>query len=123
MNKIVAVFALICVQSEQIPRFTIHDIWKFLVRLTNDCSQLGASISSREFVLAAYETTLKITAPALYQSYQNYFVQLLQLIQEKIIIHYSADKHPKKVLLQTFIQTFIQSQGRESISLFVATKK
>lgn len=122
MSKIVSVYSLICVQPEQIQRFTVHDTWQYLACLTNACAQLESAIVSMEYLLRVFEIVLKIAGPALYQSYGPYFLQLLGMIQDQILIHFQAEKHPKKPLLETFIKAFIQSQGREAISLFVATK-
>lgn len=122
MSKIISIYSLLCIQTEQIASFTVNDIWKYLVRLTNDCILLEKAIQSMEYILIVYEIVFKITSPILYPKFQVYWIQLLKMVQEKILIHF-PDDHPKKLLVKEFIEKFIQSNGQESISLFVATKK
>lgn len=121
MSKVVSVFALTSVQPEQIPGFTITDIWKYLIRLTNECCNLGSMVQRMDYVLMIYDIVLKVCSPFLYQKFQLPFMKLLTFIQKKIFIQF-PENHPKKILLDDFINTFLSSNGTNSITLFVETK-
>jgi hypothetical protein len=122
MAKIITVYSLLCIQSEQIPSFTVKDLWKYLIRLVNESLLLNKNVASMEYLLMIYEIVLKIGSPFFHQLNAHYYSKLLTIIQKKILIYF-PDNHPKKLLLQEFIEKFMNSGGRESISLFVATKK
>ncbi len=113
MSKILAVFAVTGIQSQQIPFTTAH-VYVYLVHITNAC----ATLSNPPFFVATFlEVVLRIAAARLYVCYGEVFMALCEVMQESLLVKLD-DKMPKKKSLETFLKRFISSQGRDFMSLF-----
>lgn len=120
-GKVLATFAVLLLQPEQTP-FTLQDGWTWLARTVNLCAQYIHSSKTTPssppfFIATTMEVFLRVAARGLFQAFGEPFMRLLKCIKEKILPQCSADM-PKREALKEFLQRFIDSNGKDFMSLF-----
>lgn len=127
MAKILSVFAVMCLlpptaataaggQPPQLT-FNLDVLWLWVVRVVNVSARCNDSPPL--FVATMLEVVLKIGAPTLFRSHQKAFMDVMVLIEKKLLPKMMSVKDmPKREALKQFVETFVRSGGRESISLF-----
>jgi hypothetical protein len=142
MRRILCVFALFAIQPEQLV-FTIHDIWNWLVRLSNLCHRMiiqqqqqqqqttstkinnnnnhnnnnNNIVKLHDFIPSMLEIVIGITLPTLYTHYQQQCLQLLQMYLQEILPKFSSNIE-KKEIVEKSLKVFIESNGQTFMSLF-----
>jgi hypothetical protein len=114
MIKILATYAVIIVQPEQVP-FSLKDGWNWLARMIN-------FFANKDFVPPFYsaialETVLKIISPHLQNHYGDLFIEMLQTVRNQIMPRLSNEMELKESLNE-FLNDFISSKGKKFIPLF-----
>ncbi|RYY86519.1 hypothetical protein EON63_05600, partial [archaeon] len=116
MRKLLAVYTYICTQPQQdIPNFSIHHLYAYMVRLTNVCSSFPKLVP--EYIPSLYEVLVSVGSDVLVQVYGERYLGLckviLGLLQSK-----SEDDVPKKKTVEIILKKFVDSRGKDWVSFF-----
>lgn len=119
MSKLLCTFAVMTVQPEQTP-FTLADGWRWLGLMVNSHARTTHGVSSASppfYVATALEVFLRVTAPHMHRAYGGAFMQLLHVVQLRVVpaVEESA---PRRQSLVEFLTRFRESGGRDFMSLF-----
>jgi len=113
MVKVLSVYCVICMQPQQTP-FGLSDLWKWLAKLTNECVNRKVDCF---FIPTIFEVALRISSPMMLKAFGTEFMQMLTIIQTKVLPNFEATTI-KFEALNEFLQRYISTNGNDYMGFF-----